>query len=90
MRMTHHKCGRRAQEELFHTGLMRGNDDAVGAVGVCVFRDHAPGGLAFEQDRLDIGFLPHAVNERVDLDSLRRVTQTTALFMAEWCGLETR
>lgn len=31
----------------------------------------------------------HGFNERVDLESLRRVTQTTALFIAEWCGLET-
>lgn len=32
----------------------------------------------------------HGFNERVDLDSLRRVTQTTALFIADWCGLEQR
>lgn len=31
----------------------------------------------------------HGFNERVDLESLRRVTQTTALFVADWCGLET-
>ncbi|MDQ2091827.1 ArgE/DapE family deacylase [Marimonas arenosa] len=31
----------------------------------------------------------HGFNERVDLDSVRRVTQTTALFIADWCGLET-
>ncbi|WP_273248908.1 ArgE/DapE family deacylase [Sediminimonas qiaohouensis] len=30
----------------------------------------------------------HGFNERVDLESLRRLTQTTALFIAEWCGLE--
>lgn len=30
----------------------------------------------------------HGFNERVDLESLRRVTQTTALFIADWCGLE--
>ncbi len=30
----------------------------------------------------------HGFNERVDLDSVRRVTQTTALFIARWCGLE--
>ncbi len=30
----------------------------------------------------------HGFNERVDLESVRRVTQTTALFIAEWCGLE--
>lgn len=30
----------------------------------------------------------HGFNERVDLDSMRRVTQATALFIAEWCGLE--
>jgi len=30
----------------------------------------------------------HGFNERVDLDSVRRVTQATALFIAEWCGLE--
>jgi len=30
----------------------------------------------------------HGFNERVHLESVRRVTQTTALFIADWCGLE--
>jgi acetylornithine deacetylase or succinyl-diaminopimelate desuccinylase len=30
----------------------------------------------------------HSFNERVELDSLRKVTQTIALFVADWCGLE--
>ncbi|PLW77517.1 ArgE/DapE family deacylase [Cohaesibacter celericrescens] len=30
----------------------------------------------------------HGFNERVSLESIRRVTQTTALFIANWCGLE--
>lgn len=30
----------------------------------------------------------HGFDERVDLESVRRVTQTTALFIADWCGLE--
>ncbi len=30
----------------------------------------------------------HGFNERVDLDSMRRVTQSIALFIAGWCGLE--
>ncbi|MGD2173340.1 MAG: ArgE/DapE family deacylase [Gammaproteobacteria bacterium] len=30
----------------------------------------------------------HGFNERVHLESTRRVTQTIALFVAEWCGLE--
>lgn len=30
----------------------------------------------------------HGFNECVDLDSMRRVTQATALFIADWCGLE--
>ena len=30
----------------------------------------------------------HGFNERVDLESMRRVTQTTALFVAQWCGLQ--
>ena len=30
----------------------------------------------------------HGFNERVELESIRRVTQTTALFIAECCGLE--
>jgi acetylornithine deacetylase len=30
----------------------------------------------------------HAYDERVDLESLRRVTQTIALFIADWCGVE--
>ena len=29
----------------------------------------------------------HGFDERVELDSMRRVTQTIALFIAEWCGL---
>jgi acetylornithine deacetylase len=32
----------------------------------------------------------HGFNERVDLDSVRRVTQATALFVAGWCGLTRR
>ncbi len=30
----------------------------------------------------------HGFNERVDLESTRRFTQATALFIADWCGLE--
>jgi acetylornithine deacetylase len=30
----------------------------------------------------------HGFNERVEMESIRRVTQTTALFIADWCGLE--
>jgi len=30
----------------------------------------------------------HGFNERVDLESVRRVTQSIALFVADWCGLE--
>lgn len=30
----------------------------------------------------------HGFDERVELDSVRRVTQVIALFVAEWCGLE--
>ncbi|MCK6450701.1 MAG: ArgE/DapE family deacylase [Alphaproteobacteria bacterium] len=30
----------------------------------------------------------HGFDEKVDLESVRRVTQTMALFVAEWCGLE--
>jgi acetylornithine deacetylase len=30
----------------------------------------------------------HGFNERVSMDSLRRVTQATALFIADWCGVE--
>lgn len=30
----------------------------------------------------------HGFNERVDLESVRRITQSTALFIAEWCGVE--
>ena len=31
----------------------------------------------------------HGFNERVELESMRRVTQATALFIADWCGVET-
>lgn len=30
----------------------------------------------------------HGFNERVSLESMRRVTQSIALFIADWCGLE--
>lgn len=30
----------------------------------------------------------HGFDERVELESVRRVTQATALFIADWCGLE--
>ena len=30
----------------------------------------------------------HGFDERVELDSVRRVTQAIALFVAEWCGIE--
>lgn len=30
----------------------------------------------------------HGFNERVELESMRRVTQATALFIARWCGLD--
>lgn len=30
----------------------------------------------------------HGFDERVSLDSMRRITQSLALFMADWCGLE--
>ena len=30
----------------------------------------------------------HGFNERVHLDSVRRITQSIALFIADWCGLE--
>lgn len=32
----------------------------------------------------------HAFDERVELESMRRVTKTLALFIAQWCGVETR
>lgn len=30
----------------------------------------------------------HGFDERVNLESVRRITKTVALFMADWCGLE--
>ncbi|MBM3643162.1 MAG: ArgE/DapE family deacylase [Alphaproteobacteria bacterium] len=30
----------------------------------------------------------HGFDERVNLESVRRITQATALFIAEWCGLQ--
>lgn len=32
--------------------------------------------------------LPHGYDEAVDLEFVRKVTQTLALFVADWCGLE--
>ncbi|XUM21394.1 ArgE/DapE family deacylase [Bradyrhizobium oligotrophicum S58] len=34
------------------------------------------------------GAAMHGFNEYVELDSLRQVTKTMALFIAEWCGIE--
>ncbi|MBV9531310.1 MAG: M20/M25/M40 family metallo-hydrolase, partial [Bradyrhizobium sp.] len=34
------------------------------------------------------GAAMHSFNEHVDLDSLRQSTKATALFVAEWCGVE--
>ncbi len=36
------------------------------------------------------GAAMHGFNEYVDLDSLRKSTKATALFIAEWCGVEKR
>ena len=33
------------------------------------------------------GIGPHAFNERVELDSVRKTTLCIALFVAKWCGL---
>lgn len=30
----------------------------------------------------------HGFNERVDLESMRRITKATAMFIADWCGTE--
>lgn len=30
----------------------------------------------------------HGFNERVELESMRRITKATALFIAQWCGVE--
>ena len=30
----------------------------------------------------------HGFNERVELESMRKITKTTALFIADWCGVE--
>jgi len=30
----------------------------------------------------------HGADERVNLDSMRQVTKTLALFIAQWCGVE--
>lgn len=32
----------------------------------------------------------HGFNERVDLESMRRITKATAIFIADWCGTEKR
>jgi acetylornithine deacetylase len=34
------------------------------------------------------GVAMHGFNEYVDLQSLRKSTKATALFIAEWCGVE--
>jgi hypothetical protein len=34
------------------------------------------------------GAAMHGFNEYVDLDSLKKSTKATALFIAEWCGVK--
>jgi acetylornithine deacetylase len=34
------------------------------------------------------GAAMHGFNEYVELESLRKSTKATALFIAEWCGVE--
>jgi acetylornithine deacetylase len=40
--------------------------------------------MVYGPNALDI----HAFDERVELESVRKVTQAIALFIAEWCGVE--
>lgn len=40
--------------------------------------------LTYGPRSLDI----HAFDERVHIESVRNITKTIALFIAEWCGLE--
>ena len=64
------------------------------AVGVLVFTaltDTRFYGLNYNIPSLCFGAsgaAMHGFNEYVDLDSLRQSTKATALFIAEWCGVE--
>jgi acetylornithine deacetylase len=74
---------RRAHERVFGTPLQE-----IASTGTTDARFF---GLYADTPALVYGPLAEAIHgfdERVELDSVRRVTQAIALFIAEWCGLE--
>jgi len=67
------------------------NGDALDRIAITATTDARFFGLYADTPALVYGPRAEAIhgfNERVELESMRRVTQTTALFIADWCGLE--
>ena len=67
------------------------NDTALDRIAITATTDARFFGLYADTPALVYGPRAEAIhgfNERVELDSIRRVTKATALFIAEWCGLE--
>jgi len=78
-------CLRRAHAQIF--------DATLGALVLPAYLDARVFVLYDDTPALvygPVGERIHSFDERVNLDSLKQVTKTVALFMAEWCGLEPR
>ena len=67
------------------------NDSALDRIAITATTDARFFGLYADTPALVYGPRAEAIhgfNERVDIESIRRVTKATALFIADWCGLE--
>ncbi len=67
------------------------NDTPLDRIAITATTDSRFFGLYAETPALVYGPYAEAIhgfNERVDLQSVKRVTKATALFIADWCGLE--
>ena len=67
------------------------NDTALDRIAITATTDARFFGLYADTPALVYGPRAEAIhgfNERVEIESIRRVTKATALFIADWCGLE--
>ena len=77
-------CLRKAHASVFEDELAAGVTPAYLDARVFALYDDTPA-LVYGP----ISERIHGFDERVELESLRRVTKSVALFMADWCGTET-